>query len=322
MEPVSALGLAGSLIQILDFSFKTVATVRQIKKSHHGASKAMARLEERSEKLQHLCDELDTSPHGTTQTEIDKSIASLSLKCKAQAQELHDFLLGLHSSRNGNFMSALFAFSKTTWNESRLTELENNLQQCRDELHLHLSAALYNQTKNNAEIHSSLNSVQTKAGIQEIEGSKNLEESISELLMQTEQISASLDVNPGLFEESISRLRIRRRRELLLRSLNASVSRRRQEMIVTSHEGTHEWIFDDYHEQENVMFNTWLESGKGIFWITGKPGCGKSTLMKFLSQHHRIVTGLQLWNGGHSPVTSHFFFWVGVGIENSRQCWC
>jgi hypothetical protein len=44
-------------------------------------------------------------------------------------------------------------------------------------------------------------------------------------------------------------------------------------------------------------FLSWLSSGNGIFHVSGKPGSGKSTLMKFLCDHPRTQEELQEWAG-------------------------
>jgi hypothetical protein len=59
-------------------------------------------------------------------------------------------------------------------------------------------------------------------------------------------------------------------------------------------------------------FVNWLESGTDLFWISGKPGSGKSTLMDYI--YHNIQpekTGsnfLGAWAGSHSVVILTFWF--------------
>jgi type II secretory ATPase GspE/PulE/Tfp pilus assembly ATPase PilB-like protein len=48
---------------------------------------------------------------------------------------------------------------------------------------------------------------------------------------------------------------------------------------------TFEWLF-----QNNALgFPEWLQSDRGIFWITGKAGSGKSTLMKYAFSDPRTL---------------------------------
>lgn len=80
---------------------------------------------------------------------------------------------------------------------------------------------------------------------------------------------------------------------------------RREEEIITAHPRTFQWIFGDESSsmrQSHPLlhfdrFVDWLRCGNGIFHISGKAGSGKSTLMKFLSQHHRTQQELAKWAG-------------------------
>ena len=45
------------------------------------------------------------------------------------------------------------------------------------------------------------------------------------------------------------------------------------------------WTFEWLFTPTATAFPEWLKSGDGIFWMSGKAGSGKSTLMKFLSSH-------------------------------------
>ena len=76
----------------------------------------------------------------------------------------------------------------------------------------------------------------------------------------------------------------------------------RFQSIEKAHQDTFEWIY----ESEDVGFTKWLREEDGVFWITGKPGSGKSTLMKLLFKDPRTVTVLPA--AGQSPTIVGFFF--------------
>ncbi|KAI1659282.1 hypothetical protein F4813DRAFT_395201 [Daldinia decipiens] len=56
-------------------------------------------------------------------------------------------------------------------------------------------------------------------------------------------------------------------------------------------------------------FITWLKKGTGIFHISGKPGSGKSTLMKYLVRHLKTKDYLEMWADKKKLVLGRFFFW-------------
>lgn len=57
-------------------------------------------------------------------------------------------------------------------------------------------------------------------------------------------------------------------------------------------------------------FKDFLQSSnKKIYWITGKPGSGKSTLMKFIRENPLTSNMLQAWSGNHRVIQAAFYFW-------------
>ena len=58
--------------------------------------------------------------------------------------------------------------------------------------------------------------------------------------------------------------------------------------VTTAHTHTFDWVFTN----SETGFADWLHSNKSLFWITGKPSSGKSTLMKYLVQDSRTQKAL------------------------------
>ncbi|KAM0524547.1 hypothetical protein ACHAPE_000644 [Trichoderma viride] len=65
-------------------------------------------------------------------------------------------------------------------------------------------------------------------------------------------------------------------------------------------------------------FVDWLQSDEQIFWIQGKPGAGKSTLVKFLLQHENTHKALDKWNHD-SLIVSHFFWKPGNILQRNLR---
>ena len=70
-----------------------------------------------------------------------------------------------------------------------------------------------------------------------------------------------------------------------------------------------------------VKLRSWLkDDGDNVFWITGKPGSGKSTFMKFLRDHDGTHALLQEWAREDLLVTADHFFWLpGTPLQNSFE---
>jgi hypothetical protein len=73
-------------------------------------------------------------------------------------------------------------------------------------------------------------------------------------------------------------------------------------------------------EQARAALVAWLQSGCAIFHITGKPGAGKSTLMKHIATHHKLREDLLSWSGDKSLILARFFFWsLGDRLQRSLE---
>lgn len=71
----------------------------------------------------------------------------------------------------------------------------------------------------------------------------------------------------------------------------------------------------DAARRRSSQFRQWLEADDPIFWISGKAGSGKSTLMKFLVQDQRTKDCLDKW-GPNVMICRYFFIELG---ENRLQ---
>ena len=148
----------------------------------------------------------------------------------------------------------------------------------------------------------------------------------------------------GYFSAKVTRVTAEQREALVKRriinSLRFAEIADRYESILEAHKKTFEWIFKqpsrkslhksskypfndgdrDIDELKWVNFAEWLRCPESLYWITGKPGSGKSTLMKFLYNDQRTKRYLENWSGNRSLIMSGFFFWnSGTTIQMSRM---
>jgi hypothetical protein len=94
-----------------------------------------------------------------------------------------------------------------------------------------------------------------------------------------------------------------------LRSLGFRVIDARLHDIAAAHQGTCDWLFS------TVQFQQWrdcadLRAHNGVLWIKGKPGAGKSTLMKHALRHCEEVFADHL-------IVAHFFNARGELLEKT-----
>lgn len=98
----------------------------------------------------------------------------------------------------------------------------------------------------------------------------------------------------------------------------------RHSQIKEAHAKTFEWIFNedriDITKSSTPALRRWLRSGDGIYWISGKPGSGKSTLVKWICEQEETLRLLQTWAGNKMLVVATHFFWsVGTDMQKSQE---
>ncbi|KAJ9415906.1 hypothetical protein QL093DRAFT_2625012 [Fusarium oxysporum] len=71
-----------------------------------------------------------------------------------------------------------------------------------------------------------------------------------------------------------------------------------------------------------ASFNSWLQSDDKLFYIQGKPGSGKSTLVKFILDQEQTKDLVQRWSPD-ATILSYFFWKIGSEEQKSiKGLWC
>lgn len=133
--------------------------------------------------------------------------------------------------------------------------------------------------------------------------------------------------------------RRQRLQKLVLSTLRYSGMGDREGRIAETYESTFKWVFRDKSgTQEWCSLRRWLEGESQIYWVTGKPGSGKSTLMKYICQpvvqepgsgsseaeldltarqpERRCQPYLKKWAGSKKLLVASFYFWdAGVQLQ-------
>jgi ATPase subunit of ABC transporter with duplicated ATPase domains len=124
------------------------------------------------------------------------------------------------------------------------------------------------------------------------------------------------------------------REDATLSSLYFTVMNARERAIDSPCNDTFGWIFDErvterkhfnkQYNEKNVgnLMSRWLEHEHGLFFIVGKAGSGKSTLMRFLAGHKKTRLLLHSWAHQHDrtlAVCAHYFWCSGSQLQWSQE---
>ena len=170
---------------------------------------------------------------------------------------------------------------------------------------------------------STLDIVQTVKGNHSmyIENRENAQSQQNVMASQIEQLHSELK---GLVAIGQPLEKKSRKCMHILESLQYKRMTARYEKIVEAHAKTFEWIYDEstlsQHGELQHRFLQWLKTGDGLFWVSGKAGSGKSTLMKFITEHPKTREALSQWASDQHLITASFYFWhAGTVIQKSHE---
>ncbi|KAI1391895.1 prion-inhibition and propagation-domain-containing protein [Hypoxylon trugodes] len=93
----------------------------------------------------------------------------------------------------------------------------------------------------------------------------------------------------------------------------------RQHNVSQPHKYTLHWALEPSKTTgicDNI--SQWLRTGSGTYWLGGKAGSGKSTLMKFIYDHDKTKSIIEEWAGDTPWVMASFFFW-NIGSEEQKS---
>jgi hypothetical protein len=92
----------------------------------------------------------------------------------------------------------------------------------------------------------------------------------------------------------------------ILQSLKILSGNPRYGKIEPEHDFTLNWIWNPILAK-GPGFLELLQDEQPLFWISGKPGAGKSTLMKFINGHKRTLKVMSSKNSKTVILISFFF---------------
>lgn len=323
LDPVSAVGVAAATVQFLEFTTKLLATGKEIHDSAHGTTEELVQLDEVYSHLKMISTKLSRSGTPTDgMPQEEKDLCRLATSCQHECEGFMAAIekLGNKSGSKRAFKSFQQAL-KIIWNQKAIHTLESRLEKYQRELtlalvtrygHVYLlpmmSYLLTSGSNGQSSVVSGLQSLIADNRRLEF-NQKSQSDRILELLedikqgagrMSSTQFDGQIEMItmklPEAFHIASDMIRYRR----FLQTLYFSSLKARYTRIANAHERTFNWLFQDSDTESERHthgrhFVSWLRSGDGIFWVSGKPGSGKSTLMKWISSQKKTEEILFQW---------------------------
>ncbi|KAM5362285.1 hypothetical protein ACJZ2D_012640 [Fusarium nematophilum] len=323
MDPISAAGIAACAIQVVDFGTRVISTTTQIHSSATGASVDHSELEAATTDLVSICGKLEQSMHRESQQSNSNqtSFNDIGRECQKVALELLDLLNKVKGTgKHMKWRSFRLAVSAVL-REDQIKVLEKRLGRFKEQLILGLLASLHEHAQ---AAYSDRNASEDNA--EDAIGTKFLKHLKAAEKWQQELIKTLYDIfgKPGLDPEHKLSPPSSHKGQLvnrLLHNLSFEEIYDRHERISDAFARTFEWIYQPPKPGATwASFINWLKHEDGVYWITGKPGSGKSTLMKMIHDEKRTTDALDEWANGSRLITAGFYFWnSGEEVQMSLE---
>ncbi|KAF2667552.1 hypothetical protein BT63DRAFT_426413 [Microthyrium microscopicum] len=344
LETFAAISLAGNVVQFADFSAKLFSQAKEIYTGTTGHSKDALNIIAITKSLREQCRSLSAA---TTRpaTALDNSSGSpdlhgvalqeLAKVCQEAAEELLGVLDSLEAKGSGSKQRKWESFRtclRAAWKKDKIEEMAQRIDSARLQLILLLQQTdiSTNLSLTSAISNHALESQQAFSDVKEQLG-KIRSDILDDVALVREEPAATQNEDSNSARNSLSRTipsvqsidtlinnanninEVLRATRHVLQTLRFSSMDDRSELIQVAHHDTCLQAFDE-------KLRSWFASDEPLCWVSGKPGSGKSTFMKFLSTYEQTTTELRNWAGQRQLVTASHYFWIsGNPLQKSQE---
>ncbi|KAK1761219.1 hypothetical protein QBC47DRAFT_369400 [Echria macrotheca] len=352
MEPMSALAISTAVLQFVDFGAKILSNATAIYKSRDGLPDNYIEIAQISRDLADLSRDVDATsrslPGQVGGSNVSERIfRDLCNECQGISQELELNLSRIQingTKRLARAKDSILSALKNASTGKRIDELLTRLGGIRQEMMMAMivfiwkAATVNNQTvvqftKQQEKLVETVGQANTTVR----EFSKTLTEiarcTTPQAQEQVRLISSHLWSSPldlGFSAESLvssgapgddSRTLEARTVEHIIQTLEFESITHRETAVSEAALETYNWVFGEPRDQLWSDFPAWLRgSSEKVYWVTGKPGSGKSTLMKYILKDPRMKQHLERWAGNVPLITNVFFSWnAGTDLQKSHE---
>ncbi|KAI1416090.1 hypothetical protein F5Y13DRAFT_186340 [Hypoxylon sp. FL1857] len=308
MDPIATIALFCNVLDLTERTYKCAKKAKEAYDSTSGLSKDHDRLLELTNETNAILDEIQDSHEKLQKLGFkDSEVQTVAINCQGFSSKTAALLDQCRSKQPHSIKSAVKATIRSLREKDNLRRLQGDLDKAQQTLHLALTASVRTQVIHVAEALGKTRSDNEKL-------SRQLE-AIPRTLDPLENLPDQFHETLNLCRDAQEIQRLDDILENLNRYYNGIQQNPRYGEVHDAFESTFEWIF---REPEKVLeaelglqvsFVDWLRRGRGIFHILGKPGSGKSTLMKFIWKHKLKEKMLQKWAQGARLLCMKYFFW-------------
>ncbi|KAH0427707.1 small s protein [Colletotrichum camelliae] len=337
MDPVSAFGLAVNVLAVVDFSKTFLEVLGQVKDA--GSSVATKNIVDTTRSLKASTAKI--TPELRADSDHEATFKHLVEECQNLAEEMIHLAEGLSVTGSSKLVTKVKVTTRTIWSHSKIQEMKSRLEAIRGQLLFDIVVPMAVKVSSIPDTEAM--DTQTRTLLQEIKSGADANVAMEKRLgafheeyatIQTERhveiVSILNDIRDSKprpaklttgFDNPNPKDLVRK---ALLDSLYFRQKDDRLHNIKPAHKGTFEWIYSEPRTGATkatwANFQSWLQHDSGIYWVSGKAGSGKFTLMKMLSRDERTGHYLLDWSAGSRLLMLSFYFWnPGTPLQKSLE---
>ncbi|KAF2112303.1 hypothetical protein BDV96DRAFT_158320 [Lophiotrema nucula] len=327
LDGISALSLAASIVQFVDFGTRLSVKVYELYHSSSGLSASHADLDETATRFMHLTEQLSGVEISTAgpDTVEKQAFRRLLTSCRSRAEELIAIVGDLKVDKTHKLWSSIRQSFRATRKKDEIEQLVDRMKRLQDLLNTYLLTLIGNKTTEVNKHILYLDHENTNMKLQWSEGIFKLREDLlTQIRLCKEQQAKAQSKLLALVAEKLSTLAAvgleMSSSQKALKSLDFTERDMRRSEISTAHRQTFEWVFETVADTPQSSLLQWFEHGEGVYWVAGKAGSGKSTLLKHLCDNRVTLDLLNQWARPRQLVVARYFFWnAGSQLQKSQE---
>ncbi|KAI1493928.1 hypothetical protein F5X96DRAFT_619896 [Biscogniauxia mediterranea] len=347
MDPLSAFSLAAGVVQFADFAGRLLADTVQVYRSTTGQSSTTIELSRIAQDLRYYTDHINRKANSLgpiPENDTSLRISKICTECGEVCTELEKALEKLQATGETKLevaQSSLKVTLRGLWMKDEVDALARKLSKIRSTMMDVITISMWeNGQQGWANVHQ-LVGQQDKMLAMLSRIDKTTTDFRQEFIDMTNDDNTILPQNST--QQTVVWAKICSPRsnyqadvsldkddpdlcKSILDSLVFQSLTHREKAISEAYEQTFRWVFEDprVDQQGKAMwsnFPAWLQGDSdSMYWVAGKPGSGKSTLMKYIINNELLKTHLRTWAGSSRKLLlGGFYFWNSGTAEQKSH---
>ncbi|KAM0435131.1 hypothetical protein ACHAPT_003221 [Fusarium lateritium] len=322
MEPLAAVALAGNVLQFIEFVGRLLKDASKIYVSASGLTPEDLHIQDICGKLGSFSVQLQSMP-SSPNAHSDKHLRDCAAACKKDCDDLFNIMMAVAAKGNSRtYWKSFSAALSQRLKAGEIQGLRNRIEKSQ-----HFIERVREMNHEVLQLRSTIKDWTTRATVWFDRLSHTqwcLSQQIQTLIRDKSIPQNAIEnICSGLRGLSIDTRECQQTMDIL-HSLDYQERPIRHSVIPEAHQTTFAWALrqDEPGEShgDSGSFHRWLRGGSDLFWVSGKPGSGKSTFMKFAAGHKETPECLRQWAGnGELVLAKHFFTIYGTAIQRSLE---